>query len=48
VFRRTGLGSAGDPGGQALETAARIGARELGWDEAKMRDELAEVRRRFP
>jgi glycerol-3-phosphate dehydrogenase len=48
VFRRTGLCSAGDPGGQALETAARIGARELGWDEAKMRDELAEVRRRFP
>jgi glycerol-3-phosphate dehydrogenase len=48
VFRRTGLGSAGDPGGRALEAAARIAARELGWSEARTSEELAEVRRRFP
>jgi glycerol-3-phosphate dehydrogenase len=48
VFRRTGLGSAGDPGGGALEVAARIAARELRWSEARTSEELAEVRRRFP
>jgi glycerol-3-phosphate dehydrogenase len=48
VFRRTGLGSAGDPGGRALEAAARIAAQELGWNEAKVNDELAAVRHRFP
>src|SRR5262249_16684754 len=48
VFRRTGLGSAGDPGGRALEAAARIAAGELGWSEARTSEELAEVRRRFP
>jgi glycerol-3-phosphate dehydrogenase len=48
VFRRTGLGSAGDPGPGALEAAARIAAQELGWNEARTNDELAAVRRRFP
>jgi glycerol-3-phosphate dehydrogenase len=48
VFRRTGLGSAGDPGGRALEAAARIAAQELGWNDARTSDELAAVRRRFP
>ena len=48
VFRRTGLGSAGDPGAGALEAAARIAAQELGWDGPRMAEELAAVRRRFP
>ncbi len=48
VFRRTGLGSAGHPGDPALRAAASVASRELGWDEARMERELAEVRRRFP
>lgn len=48
VFRRTELGSAGDPGEAALSAAAALVARELGWDEARVASELAEVRRRFP
>ncbi len=43
VIRRTDLGSAGHPGRQALERAARIMAAELGWSDEKMRDELADV-----
>jgi glycerol-3-phosphate dehydrogenase len=48
VFRRTDLGSAGDPGEAALTAAAAVVAKELGWDEARVESELAEVRRRFP
>jgi glycerol-3-phosphate dehydrogenase len=48
VFRRTGLGSTGDPGDRALEAAARIAAHELGWNDTRTSDELAAVRRRFP
>jgi glycerol-3-phosphate dehydrogenase len=48
VFRRTDLGSAGHPGEGALTAAAALVARELGWDEARVGTELAEVRRRFP
>ena len=48
VLRRTGLGSVGHPGEPALHAAAEIASRELGWDEARVRLELASVRRRFP
>ena len=48
VFRRTGLGSAGDPGDPALRAAAGVASRELAWDEARVERELADVRRRFP
>jgi glycerol-3-phosphate dehydrogenase len=48
VFRRTDLGSAGDPGEAALAAAAAVVAKELGWDEDRVESELAEVRRRFP
>jgi glycerol-3-phosphate dehydrogenase len=48
VFRRTDLGSAGHPGEGALHAAAELVAKELGWDEARVASELAEVRRRFP
>jgi glycerol-3-phosphate dehydrogenase len=41
VFRRTGLGTLGHPGDAALEAAAAIAARELGWDAARTAGELA-------
>jgi glycerol-3-phosphate dehydrogenase len=40
VMRRTGLGQLGDPGQKALETAAFIMARELGWSEPRKRAEI--------
>jgi glycerol-3-phosphate dehydrogenase len=48
VLRRTDLGTGGDPGEEALEQCARIAAEELGWNERRVRDELAETRRSFP
>lgn len=47
VFRRTGLGTLGDPGAAALERAAREMGAEAGWDEARRCDEIARVRERF-
>jgi glycerol-3-phosphate dehydrogenase len=43
VLRRTEAGSAGHPGADALEHAARILARQLGWDERQVRNEVAQV-----
>jgi glycerol-3-phosphate dehydrogenase len=43
VLRRTDLGSAGNPGKQALADAARIMAQELGWSDARCRAEIAAV-----
>jgi glycerol-3-phosphate dehydrogenase len=43
LIRRTDAGSAGHPGSDAIEHAANIMARVMGWDEAKMRSEIAEV-----
>jgi glycerol-3-phosphate dehydrogenase len=47
IFRRTGLGSVGHPGRTCLERCADIQATALGWDEARRRDEIAAVDRRF-
>ncbi len=47
VFRRTDLATGGHPGEVALHEAASLAARELGWDEQRRRDEIAEVERRF-
>jgi glycerol-3-phosphate dehydrogenase len=44
VFRRTDLGTAGDPGEDALADCASIVAAELGWDRSRMERELEEVR----
>ena len=44
VFRRTPLGSAGDPGETAISAAAAIAARELGWSAGRTTDEIAAVR----
>lgn len=43
VFRRTNLGSAGNPGDECLKTCASIMATELGWDEARSQRQLKEV-----
>lgn len=40
VMRRTELGSAGPPGAQALHACAKIMAKELNWEEARVRQEL--------
>ena len=47
VFRRTGLGTIGDPGEDGLRAAAAIMAEELGWDAARVERELERVRTRF-
>jgi glycerol-3-phosphate dehydrogenase len=48
VFRRTELGTAGDPGSEALETCAELMGRELGWSADRIASELAEVGAQFP
>ena len=47
VFRRAGLGTAGNPGHAWLETCAAIMAKELGWDEVRTQRELKEVKAVF-
>ena len=47
VFSRTELGTAGDPGEDALASCAEIAARELGWGSDRTEAELAAVRSRF-
>lgn len=43
VIRRTTLGSAGRPGQEAVAACARLAAGELGWDDARMQEEIAAV-----
>ncbi|MEE4310670.1 MAG: glycerol-3-phosphate dehydrogenase/oxidase [candidate division KSB1 bacterium] len=47
VFRRTDLGSAGNPGDEALDSVAKIMADELKWDDRKMKDEIEEVKDKY-
>lgn len=47
VLRRTELGSAGHPGRASLESCAAVLARELGWDEAKKKNEIENVEEIF-
>lgn len=47
VFRRTGLGTAGHPGREALEAAAALAGAELGWDGARRRAEIEAVEERY-
>ena len=47
VFRRTDLGTAGDPGAASLEDCADIAAAELGWSPERREVELEAVRQRF-
>lgn len=43
VFRRTELGSGGDPGQDAINEAATIAGKEFGWDKEEMADQLQSV-----
>jgi glycerol-3-phosphate dehydrogenase len=45
ILRRTDAGSAGHPGRDALEHAAAVMGRELGWDAARQSQEIAAVER---
>lgn len=47
VFRRTELGSAGNPGSGSLATCASIMAEEMGWDQIRTSRELDEVKAAF-
>lgn len=47
VFRRTEVGSAGDPGFEALRTCAKVMSTELGWSPERTRQEIAETRQAF-
>jgi len=47
VFRRTGLGTLGHPGNDALAHAATLMGRELEWDEDRIEQELQDVQRLF-
>lgn len=48
VFRRTDLATGGDPGEPALQTAAGLMAREMGWNKSRMQQELLKVKSAFP
>jgi glycerol-3-phosphate dehydrogenase len=48
VFRRTDLGSAEFPGEPALAGCAALMAKELGWDEYRVKMELEQTRAAFP
>ncbi|HOZ46976.1 MAG TPA: FAD-dependent oxidoreductase [Candidatus Hydrogenedentes bacterium] len=47
LFRRTGLGSIGSPGDEALQRIARIMAEELGWNEAERAAQTESVIAKF-
>ena len=48
VFRRTGLGTLGDPGAECLERCAHIMAARRGWSEAQRRQQVERTRAMFP
>jgi glycerol-3-phosphate dehydrogenase len=48
VFRRTDLGTAGYPGESEIRVCAELMAKELGWNEARLRNEINEVNSVFP
>lgn len=43
VFRRTGIGTLGNPGAECLEKCATFMARELGWKRQKRKEEISEI-----
>ena len=47
VFRRTDIGSVGNPGTQALEVCAREMGRELKWSEQRIAQEILETQQKF-
>jgi len=47
IFRRTELGTAGHPGNEMLEFSAEVMAKEMGWSQSRVDEELAQVREAF-
>jgi glycerol-3-phosphate dehydrogenase len=47
VFRRTGLGTLGHPGGPCLARCAEIMAESLGWSNARAEEEIRRVEEQF-
>jgi glycerol-3-phosphate dehydrogenase len=41
LMRRTGLGTLGDPGDAVVKKIARVAAKELKWNEARVKKEIA-------
>ena len=48
VFRRTELGSGGDPGDTAIQECAQLLSAELSWTDTRTAAEIDEVRAVFP
>jgi glycerol-3-phosphate dehydrogenase len=48
VLRRTTLGAAEHPGAEALSACAAVAAGELGWNPARVNEEIADVERVYP
>ncbi len=48
VFRRTGLGTLGNPGEVILRRCASLMAQELDWDQARIDEEVSQVLSGFP
>ena len=47
VFRRTGMGTIGNPGEECLKTCAAMMSEELHWDSSRVQRELTEVKEAF-
>ena len=47
IFRRTGIGTVGDPGEEYLHACTAILSQELGWSDHRSERELEDVRRAF-
>jgi glycerol-3-phosphate dehydrogenase len=48
ILRRTTVGAAGHPGKPLLDAAAALAARELGWNAARVKEEITDVERVYP
>ncbi len=48
IFRRTGLGTLGNPGEEVLQHCANLMGEELGWSQQRMNDEVAQTLNGFP
>ena len=46
-FRRTGLGTLGDPGDEIINKVIDLAASELGWDQTKINSETTELKKKF-
>jgi glycerol-3-phosphate dehydrogenase len=48
VLRRTELGTGGYPGKETLDECANIMAKEIGWDRARLQNEIQQVEKHLP